>query len=426
MLDKKPRILFISSANPLIGPARLALDYTQAMKEYGLEVDLLTLNPVESHPEILFVKNTISNKIKNKIVRLKNKALRKYPQNGYNFFYRKETLPPVDSNAVLKEIKKQYDIVYVLFWQGLLSFETIEKIYNKLNCQIHFRCVDYSPMSGGCHFTCDCNRYKIGCGKCPAFNSNDDNDFTHWNVKYRQRIYEKVKPIVYGNTYMHQFYNESYLLKSARKEKCLPLIDEKIYYPHDKNILRTKYNIPSEVNFIIFFGCQSLDDPRKGMNLLLKSLSLFYEKVKENCNEVLLLIAGRNYELISDKLNFKSVNLGFLPYKILPEIYSLADVYLSPSIHDAGPSMVNQSISCGTPVVSFEMGTALDVIKGKGTGYCAKLGDAEDFANGIYQIFKQDKSKSLEIKNNCLEFANKHTSKAAFIKQFLNVYSKYD
>ena len=64
MLDNKPKILFISSANPLIGPARLALDYTQAMKEYGLEVDLLTLNPVESYPEILFVKNTISNKIK--------------------------------------------------------------------------------------------------------------------------------------------------------------------------------------------------------------------------------------------------------------------------------------------------------------------------------------------------------------------------
>lgn len=426
MLDKKPRILFISSANPLIGPARLALDYTKAMKEHGLEVDLLTLNPVESHPEILFVKNTISNKIKNKIVRFKNRIFRNYPQNGYHFFYRKETLPPVDSTAVLKEIKKQYDIVYILFWQGLLSFETVEKIYDKLHCQIQFRCVDYSPMSGGCHFTCDCNRYKIGCGKCPAFNSNDENDFTHWNVRYRQRIYEKVRPIVYGNTYMHQFYNESYLLKSVRKEKCLPLIDETIYYPHDKIKLRTKYNIPCEVNFIIFFGCQSLDDPRKGMSILLKSLSLFYEKVKENCNEVLLLIAGRNYELISDKLNFKSINLGFLPYETLPEIYSLADVYLSPSIHDAGPSMVNQSISCGTPVVSFEMGTALDVIKGQDTGYCAKLGDTKDFANGIYQIFIKDKLERQKIKNNCIEFANKHTSKAAFVEQILNVYSKYD
>jgi len=281
-------------------------------------------------------------------------------------------------------------------------------------------------MSGGCHFTCSCNRYKIGCGKCPAFNSNDEKDFTHWNVKYRQGIYDKVKPIVYGNTYMHKFYNESLLLKSVRKEICLPLIDETIYHPHDKIKLRTKYNIPSEVNFIIFFGCQSLDDPRKGMNVLLKSLNLFYEKVKERSKEILLLIAGRNYELISDKLNFKSVNLGFLPYETLPEIYSLADVYLSPSIHDAGPSMVNQSISCGTPVVAFEMGTALDVIKGQDTGYCAKLGDAEDFAKGIYQIYEQDSFKSKKIKNNCIEFANKHTSKAAFIEHILNVYSKYD
>lgn len=425
MIKKKPKILFISSANPLIGPARLALDYTKAMKEYGLEVDLLTLNPVESHPDILYVQDSINSIIKRKYVGLKDRILKRYPREGYYFFYRKENFPPVASSAVLKKITKQYDIVYILFWQGMLSFETVEKIYDKLHCQIHFRCVDYSPMSGGCHFTCNCERYKIGCGKCPAFNSNDENDFTRWNVKYRQRVYDKVNPIVYGNTYMQQFYNESFLLKSVRKVKCLPLIDETIYYPHDKIKLRTKYNIPSEVNFIIFFGCQSLDDPRKGMNLLLKSLRLFYEKVKENSKEILLLIAGRNYNLISDKLNFKSVNLGFLPYDTLPEMYSLADVYLSPSIHDAGPSMVNQSISCGTPVVSFEMGTALDVIKGQGTGYCAKLGDAEDFANGIYQIFKEDKLKSQEIKNNCLEFANKHTSKAAFVQQMLNVYSKY-
>ena len=424
MLEKKPRILFISSANPLVGPARLALDYTQAMKEHGLEVDLLTQNPVESHPDILFVKNTISNKIKNKILRLKNRILRRYPQNGYHFFYRKETLPPVDSSAVLKKIKKQYDIVYILFWQGMLSFETVEKIYDKLHCQIHFRCVDYSPMSGGCHFTCDCEKYQIGCGKCPAFNSKDENDFTRWNVKYRQKVYDKVKPIVYGNTYMHKFYNESYLLKSVRKEKCLPLIDETIYYPHDKTELRVKYNIPAEVNFIIFFGCQSLDDPRKGMNLLLNSLDLFYEKVKRNSNEILLLIAGRNYNRISEKLKFKSVDLGFLPYDTLPEIYSLADVYLSPSIHDAGPSMVNQSIACGTPVVAFEMGTALDVIKEQDTGYCAKLGDFEDFAKGIFLLYNLSEEERNVMMNKCVNFANRHTSKKAFVQHLLSVYNR--
>lgn len=423
MTEKKPQILFISSANPLVGPARLALDYTQAMKEYGFEVDLLTLNPVESHPEILYVNNTITNKIKRKFVGLKNRILKRYPESGYCFFYRKESLPPVDSASVLKKIRKQYDIVYILFWQGMLSFETVEKIYDKLHCQIHFRCVDYSPMSGGCHFPCDCDRYKVGCGKCPAFKSNNTNDFTHWNVKYRQRVYDKVKPIVYGNTYMHKFYNESYLLKSVRKEKCLPFIDETIYYPHDKNKLKAKYNIPSDTEFIIFFGCQALNDPRKGMNLLLEALDLLYEKVKESSDNILLLIAGKNYNLISERLKFKSIDLGFLPYETLPEIYSLADVYLSPSIHDAGPSMVNQSIACGTPVVAFEMGTAIDVIKDQGTGYCAKLGDIDDFAKGIFQIYKLSEKEKNIIRNKCIDFANKHTSKKAFVQQLLSVYS---
>lgn len=424
MSKKEPRILFISSANPLVGPARLALDYTQAMRENGLEVDLLTLNPVESHPEFLFVNDTITNRLKKKFVKLKNKLLKIYAKDGYCFFYRKETSPPVDAEAVLKQITKQYDIVFILFWQEMLSFKTIEKIFDKLKCQIHFRCVDYSPMSGGCHFTCNCERYKVGCGKCPAYNSDNENDFTHWNVKYRQRVYDKVNPVVYGNTYMHRYFNESYLLKTVRKEKSLPLIDETIYYPHDKNKLRLKYQIPSEVKFIIFFGCQSLTDVRKGMNLLLESLNLFFEKVGENSENILLLIAGRNYNLISEQIKFKSIDLGFLPYDILPEIYSLADVYLSPSIHDAGPSMVNQSISCGTPVVAFEMGTALDVIKNQGTGYCAKLGDVKDFAEGIYHIYKLNDEERNDMMHKCVDFANQHTTKKAFVQHLLSVYNR--
>lgn len=73
----------------------------------------------------------------------------------------------------------------------MLSYRTIEEIYDKLHCVFRFNMVDYSPMSGGCHFTGNCEGYQHACGCCPAFESQDPNDFTHQNVMYRERVLKK-------------------------------------------------------------------------------------------------------------------------------------------------------------------------------------------------------------------------------------------
>ena len=103
----------------------------------------------------------------------------------------------------------------------------------------------------------------------------------------------------------------------------------------------------------------------------------------------------------------------------------MSNVYLSPTVNDAGPSMVNQSLSCGTPVVAFEMGTALDVVKNHGTGYCAELRNVEDFANGIEHIFRMERKDYIEMRDKCRELALSLTSEKAFVEKFINTYKKY-
>ena len=61
---------------------------------------------------------------------------------------------------------------------------------------------------------------------------------------------------------------------------------------------------------------------------------------------------------------------------------AMSDVFLSPSIQDAGPMMLNQALMCGTPAVAFNIGVAYDIINDK-TGYLAKYRDSEDFCKGI-------------------------------------------
>lgn len=439
MVNNLPKVLVISSVDPYIGPGIVGLEHYNSLKEGGLEVDFLTKYPVEGHPEFISVFNQ---KPINKIEKLKEKiktlSLRKIRNKichnplihqvpGHFFFYKKEIDPQVPVKLVVSKITKRYDVVYIMFWQGLLTFATIDALYDKLHCQFHFRCVDYSPMSGGCHFTGDCQRYQTGCGMCPGIRSNREDDFTHWNVEYRHKIYEKVKPIVYGNTYMNSFYHKSFLLKDYdRCEIVLPLMDNNEYKPLDMALCRQKYNIPSDKEFLIFIASQNLNDERKGISYLLQALRYLHNQLsEEEHKKILLVLAGHNIEPIKDSLYFDYLYLGYVRQTELPEIYSMSDVYLSPSVNDAGPSMVNQSMSCGTPVVAFEMGTALDVVKGRNTGYCAKLRDSEDFARGIANIYHLPKHEYKDLRKHCREVALELTSQESHVRNFLKVYEKY-
>lgn len=424
MKKTNPKILYISSANPLKGPGAIGMTHYLCIKNAGFNVDFLTLYPVKNHPEILHVKNKITS-----LDIIKERVKRKLgiiPWPHYNFFYKKESNPPVSVNRILKIIGRDYDWVIIYFWQRLLSFQTVEAIYDSLNHPVVFFIPpDYSHMSGGCHFPGECKRYQIGCGCCPVFNSNNPNDFTHWNVLYRKRVYEKIRPVVFGNTYMQRFYCKSYLLKGIRLEKSIPKINTKLYHPIEKDSLRNKYGVPPEITFIIAFGCQNLSNERKGMKYLIEALHLWYSQLSNSeRRKVLVLTAGGGYESIKESIPFNSIGLGMIEVGRLSEFYSLADIFVCPSVNDAGPSMVGQSIACGTPVVGFEMGALLDHVKDKNTGYCAELANSKDLAHGIELYFRMSKEERDLTKIRCLEWARTCGS-IDTMKTWLDVYRKY-
>ena len=430
MEDIKPQILVISSVSPSIGPAIIGEQIYEALRQMGLDVDFMTKYPEPNHPEYLWVIRR-ENLLKRLFNRLRNKIRwllvgGEVKESGHYFFYTYENCPPVSTNKVIKAIKKQYDLVYVVFWQELLSFETIEHIYDKLHCQIQFSAVDYSHMSGGCHFTGDCQRYKIGCGMCPAFHSKRKNDFTAWNVRYRERIYDKVKPIVGGNSYMYQFYKDSFLLFFARIEIGeSPIINTTIFHPIDRDFLYKRYNIPEKKKHILLFGCQSLDDERKGISYLMEAFDALFRLLGDKSDEVLIIAIGNHFESIKDRIVFDCKSFGYVPMNTLPELYSLATMFVCPSVNDAGPMMVNQSLCCGTPVVGFDMGAVKQVVKDRGTGICVPLRDSKALAEGMFKIIEMSHSEYQRMSKRAREVALQTSSYEAQAYQILSIYEKY-
>lgn len=418
------RVLILSSANPTIGPGTLAADYWRALNANGYQADVLTLNAVPSHPQFMSLSPGPYSRFHNLKFKIWEK-LRKPDAGGeHRLFYRREKDMPVPFSRFRKAIQKSYDYVLVVFWQEMLTFETVVRLYRYMGRpKFVFACVDFSPASGGCHFIGDCASFDNGCGNCPMLGGKNSNDFTRANTLYRRRVYSEVKPVLTMNTYMAGYFRRSQALgPDADIRYGTMLFDLERFRPMPRTEARSHFHVPSAAKFVIFFGSQNLDEKRKGFDLLLQALGRFRTMLAPGqADAVHLLIAGHSVDAVKSRLPFSYTHVGYVPASELPQLYSAADVYLSPSVSDAGPSMVNQSLACGTPVVAFEMGTAIDVVKGRGTGFCAPVGDVTAFARAIDKIFAMATDapgQYADMRARCREVAEQEHSYEAFVAGF--------
>ena len=159
--------------------------------------------------------------------------------------------------------------------------------------------------------------------------------------------------------------------------------------------MRKQWNIPQNKK-IVFFGATSLDERRKGIKELLTAVHMVHAK------DVVLLAAGKVESLTMPD---NTISVGYLDEAQLIQMYQMADVFVCPSLADAGPMMVNQALMCGTPVVAFPVGVSLDMVRTGETGYLAKYSDSKELAKGIDYILSLSSTEWEKMSYNCRKLA---------------------
>ncbi len=79
----------------------------------------------------------------------------------------------------------------------------------------------------------------------------------------------------------------------------------------------------------------------------------------------------------------------------LAELYSLADVFVTPAIEDNLPNTIMESLACGTPVVAFNTGGIPDMVVHQENGYLAEYKSSADLAAGIHYVLSSGKKNEL-------------------------------
>lgn len=274
---------------------------------------------------------------------------------------------------------------------GILRVEEL----SKLHCPIVWTLHDMWAFTGGCHYSGNCERFKIECGCCPQLNSQRERDISYSLVQRKLKVFEKINlTIVTPSRWLADQARSSKLMRNLRIEVIPNGLDTEIFKPLDKGATRAYLNIPMDIP-VLLFGAQSLLDPRKGGDLLCELLT----KIDFKC---VLLTFGEGHLPIENLPNIKIQSLGSLTDDMsLALVYSAADIFLCLSREDNLPNTVAEALSCGTPCAAFDINGLPDMIENKVNGWLAPPFETNNLAEGLrWLAFHPEKEKLQQAARN--------------------------
>lgn len=282
---------------------------------------------------------------------------------------------------------------------------------------------DMWGITGHCAYSFDCDRWKTGCGNClypdtyPAIKR--DNTHLEWNLKNWAYRNSNLAAVVTTNSWNREQIKHSMLKHIPVKQ--IPLsIDTQIYQPLDRKQCRSLLEITANKK-VIMCGAQSLKNPRKGGDLLLKALSDLPPSFK---TDTVLLILGNGGESLAESAGIETINLGYVTNDRLKAIiYSAADIFLFPTRADAFGLVAQEAMACGTPTVAFKVGGVPDIVRHQITGYLANPENVEDFREGILQLL-EDRDLLCKMSQNCREIALEEYSLELQAQKYIKLYNQ--
>ncbi len=430
-------ILLLSGVNPYYNSGIWAYDIFKSLNQKGHSVLLLTQNHDERFEpgiESIFGKSKWKTGIRSikgnwewytgllikKINFYFNKDKKRNP--AFYMSILNEKAHHVPTEAIMSHLRTEIDVIIYLFPHDFLDSRNLYELNCITKAPVFVMPVDMASFTGGCHYSNNCENYKDHCGCCPGLYSSKIKDSSYKNLAYKKQYIDKTNVCTLGNTWTSNALKKSHLYKKKPHYYMDVVVDDSHYHPGDKQLAKKHFSIPSDKK-IIFFGASFLENKRKGLSFLVEALNQLYEEIPEiERNEIAIAIAGNSSKEIDKLFRFEVFLLGHLTNKELPIVYQMADVFTSPSIQDAGPMMVIQSMMCGTPVVAFEMGNAMDFIIDGKTGFKAPLYDTESLKNGIYSILSKTDLEKEKMSSQCREIALKKSSYDSFEQLFISIY----
>jgi len=321
----------------------------------------------------------------------------------------------------------QPDIINLHWITGLLTTKLIDQLYRHYKTPLVWTMMDQEAVTGGCHYSFGCQRYTEKCGNCPLLTPNSSEDISRITWENKKNDLGKLPITFISPTAQVTKWIQSSSLFGQFPMQEIPLaIDTDIFRPYDKQLARDHFKISHDKK-VLLFGAGRLTDIRKGMSYLIESLNKLASIINRNNklqpDQIQLLVAGQKIPKELHLNPFAVNHVGYIKTDIeLSRAYQASDIFVCPSVEDAGPMMIPEAMLCGTPVAAFNTGGAPDLITSMETGYLAAYKDTADLANGIYSLLASENLP--DIGQSAHVAARKKHSLPVVSSEYIGLYKK--
>lgn len=282
-----------------------------------------------------------------------------------------------------RALSSEWDLVLVHWQGGYMAPLSVVRIAEALGAKVGLWQVDMAHMTGGCHYSLACERYRVGCGRCPALGSVDEADVTRSQAERRADAWRKSGAIVFAQSHWSaRKAGESHVLRGLRQAVLpIPLDLERLPQHVDQLQARQRLSLPADGRRVALVRTV---DPR----IKYKGFGIFQEALQKlDLAGVRLHVAGAGPAGFFPQglRNVSYTDLGYLSGdEAMSVAYQAADFFVCPSIDDAGPMMIPEAMASGRAVLSTSVGIGPDlIVEGENGSLCGPPGDSEALYLGL-------------------------------------------
>jgi len=258
-----------------------------------------------------------------------------------------------------------------------------------------------------------CNKWQNECYKCPQKNRYPSSfifDNSKENFKLKKRYFTNLKnlTIVTPSNWLANEVKKSFL-RGYPIKVIHNGIDLNIFKPSKSNF-RKKHNLE---NKFIILGVANVWEERKGFDYFIKLSQMLSD------DEQIVLVGLNDVQLKSLPNNILGIKRTSSA-KELAEIYSLADVFVNPTLEEVLGLTNIESLACRTPVITFDSGGSPETID-EDTGIVIEKGNLEKLYKAIQQI-KTNNIDKQKCRYRAVEFFDKNKNFRKYMELYKDIY----
>ncbi|MHB1118326.1 MAG: glycosyltransferase [Minisyncoccota bacterium] len=234
-------------------------------------------------------------------------------------------------------------------------------------------------------------------------------DNTPHLLRMKKNIYKKSKLYVVAVSDWLKTEIEKSVLKGQQITRIYNGIDIDTFKPYDKTLTRKELGLPLDKK-IVAFGIKGWPDSNKIVDDYGGNEHVFFMSVGHS--------------------NINTTNKNYLPLPhtqdrvLLAKYLSAADVFFHPTPEDSFGLISAEALSCGTPVVTYNVDALPEIVSHKEVGYVAEYENLDDAKNGIEYILNLSKDDYTLMGTKARERIVNNFSCEKMYREYLALYKK--